>query len=309
VSDERDTDARALGLAAVATTVLLWGLSAVAIKAVSTTGLVTTMYRLAFASPVLLASLATASVRRRLDRDWARACVIGGLLFSLHQMLYFQSLKLTTVTNVTIIGALQPALVLLLSGPLFGETAAPGSLAWSALALVGTGLVVLGSSHGGSSSIAGDAMAFVNLFAFTAYFLASKRFRERIHAWDYVAGMTIVAGVVVTSITLASHPDFGRPRPWEWVTLAWLALLPGTLGHVLTNWAHAHVPAFVSSMILLAVPIVAAAGAHVLLGEVLSPVQLAGGAIVLLSIAAIIRSAPGSEREVLAEATQFTEAP
>lgn len=302
-------DAAALGLAAVSMTVLLWGLSAVAIKAVSTSGLVTATYRLWFAIPFLLLTLLHPAVRRRLDRQWLLASLAGGLLFSIHQALYFVSLKLTSVTNVTIIGALQPALVLLLAGPLFGEAPTARAVLWSTVAFVGTALVVLGSDHSQASSFAGDALAFVNLFAFTGYFLASKRFRERVRAWDYVVGMTTVSGIVVLTLTLATRQDFGEPTPLEWATLAWLAIFPGTLGHVLTNWAHAHVPAFVSSMILLAVPVVGAAAAWTLIDERIGALQIVGGAIVLVAIGVIVRSTRRKETEVIAEGTAFTEAP
>jgi drug/metabolite transporter (DMT)-like permease len=298
-----------LGLAAVATTMLLWGTSAVVIKAVPTSGLTTASYRLWFVIPVMLLTLLAPAVRRRLDRNWLVSSLIGGLLFAIHQALYFVSLKLTSVTNVTIIGALQPALVLLLAGPLFGEAATSASIVWSLVAFAGTTLVVFGSDHGGASSYLGDAMAFANLFAFTSYFLASKQFRLRLAAWDYVVGMTTVSGVAILSLALATSQDLSPPPLAGLAALAWLAVFPGTLGHVLTNWAHAHVSAFVSSMILLAVPVVAAAAAHVWLDEHISPLQLAGGAIVLLSIAVIIRSTQRAKSEVMAEGTAFTEAP
>jgi drug/metabolite transporter (DMT)-like permease len=298
-----------LGLAAVATTMLLWGTSAVVIKAVSTSGLATATYRLWFAIVPMLLTLLLPAVRRRLDRHWALSSLVGGLLFATHQALYFVSLKLTSVTNVTIIGALQPALVLLLAGPLFGEAATTASIVWSAVAFAGTTLVVLGADHSRPSSYVGDAMAFANLFAFTSYFLASKRFRLRLHAWDYVVGMTTVSGVAILSLALLTKQDLASPPPMDLAALVWLAIFPGTLGHVLTNWAHAHVPAFVSSMILLAVPVVGAAAAHLWLNEQINLLQVAGGAIVLLSIAVIIRSTQRAKSEVIAEATVFTEAP
>ena len=298
-----------LGLAAVATTMLLWGTSAVVIKALSTSGLATATYRLWFAIVPMLLTLLVPSVRRRLDRHWLVSSIIGGLLFAAHQALYFVSLKLTSVTNVTIIGALQPALVLLLAGPLFGEAATSASIVWSVVAFAGTALVVFGADHSLASSYVGDAMAFANLFAFTSYFLASKQFRMRLHAWDYVVGMTTVSGVAILSLALATQQDLSSPPPMELAALVWLAIFPGTLGHVLTNWAHAHVPAFVSSMILLAVPIVGALAAHLWLDEQISALQIAGGAIVLLSIAVIIRSTQKAKTEVMTEATVFTEAP
>ncbi len=299
----------ALGMGAVVATALLWGLSAVAIKAVSTGGLVTALYRLWFAIPPMLLTLLLPGVRRRLDRRWLQASLVGGLLFSLHQALYFTSLKLTSVTDVTIIGSLQPALVLLFSGPLFGETAAASSIVWSAIAFSGTALVVIGADHAEPSSFVGDALAFLNLFAFTSYFLASKRFRERTHAWDYVVGMTTVSGVVILAVVFATGQDLGDPTPGDWLTLAWLALMPGTLGHVLTNWAHRYVPAFVSSMVLLAVPAISAGAAWLLIGEKIHALQVAGGAVVLLSIAMIVRSSGRREAEVIAEGEAFTDAP
>jgi len=277
-------------MAAVALTVLMWGMSAVAIKAVSTGGLVTATYRLWIAVPAMWLTMLAPGLRRRLDARWARASLIGGLLFSIHQILYFVSLKMTSVANVTIIGALQPALVLLMAGPMFGEAATRQSILWSAIAFVGTALVVLGGTHDGASSLLGDVLAFINLFAFTAYFLASKRFRADVHAWDYVVGMTTVSGVVIVAVTLATRQEFGSPAPWEWAVLAGIAIFPGTLGHVLTNWAHAHVPAFVSSMILLAVPVIATAAAWMLVDERITGLQLAGGAVVLGAIAKIVQT-------------------
>jgi drug/metabolite transporter (DMT)-like permease len=308
-SDRGPLGPQTLGLAAVATTMLLWGTSAVVIKAVSTSGLATASYRLWFAIPFMLLTLLVPSVRRRLDRHWLVSSLIGGLLFAAHQALYFVSLKLTSVTNVTIIGALQPALVLLLAGPLFGEAATRSSIAWSAVAFAGTTLVVLGADHSQPSSYLGDAMAFANLFAFTSYFLASKRFRMRLAAWDYVVGMTTVSGVAILSLAMLTHQDLSAPPGMELAALLWLAIFPGTLGHVLTNWAHAHVPAFVSSMILLAVPVVGATAAYIWIGEQIAPLQVVGGAIVLLAIAVIIRQTQRTKSEVMAEATVFTEAP
>jgi drug/metabolite transporter (DMT)-like permease len=89
----------------------------------------------------------------------------------------------------------------------------------------------------------------------------------------------------------------------------WIAIFPGTLGHVLTNWAHAHVSAFVASMILLAVPVIAILGAFLLLGESIGGLQVAGGALVLVSVATIVGSARRPAAEVLIESVAFTDAP
>ena len=117
------------------------------------------------------------SMRRRLTRDWLIGSLIGGGLFALHQVLFFTSLKLTTVADVSLIGALQPPLVLAVAGPMFGELATRRAIGWSLVAVSGTVLVVLLAAGTPGWSPLGDAMAVGNLLAFTAYFLASKRIR------------------------------------------------------------------------------------------------------------------------------------
>jgi drug/metabolite transporter (DMT)-like permease len=308
----RRTDRRneMLALLAVAFAVLTWGWSNVAIKTVSVTGLVASFYRLWLAIPVLwLAVVVVPGVRRGLDRDWLRASAVGGVLFGVHQLLFFSSLKLTSVANVSIIGALQPALVLLLAGPLFGERASRKAVGWSALALAGTVVVVVGSHGAPGWSPSGDALAVANLFAFTTYFLFSKRARDRVGTSQYVIGMTTVAGVVILLFCLVSHQDLGSPRGGDWATLFGLAMISGTLGHLLTNWAHPHASAFVISILLLGVPVLASGGAAFYLGETLGATQLAGGALVLVSIAVVVLSSSADVAEDLAESAAETDAP
>lgn len=301
---------QSLALAAVVAVIAMWGCSGVLIKLASTTGLVASFYRLWFAIPLLWLAVAGApSMRRRMNREWLTACLVGGGLFGLHQLLFFNSIKLTSVANVTIIGALQPALVLLVAGRMFRERATLASIAWSVLALGGTILVVIGSAESRGWSPLGDLLAAGNLFAFTAYFLLSKRFRLRIAVPEYVVGMTTVAGVVVLAACLATGQDLLAPGGWDWAIFLFLAILPGTLGHALMNWAHRHTSAFVMSVMLLAVPVIASVGAALFLDESLHPIQIAGGTVVLLAIGVVIRSTTAETGEELAESAAATDAP
>ncbi len=295
---------------AVAGAVVVWGWSNVIIKAVSTTGLVASFYRLWFAIPVLWAlPVVFPSLRWRANRQWRRASLVGGALFGVHQLLFFTSLKLTSVANVAIIGALQPALVLLVAGPMFGERATPRAVVLSLVALVGTVIVVIGSAGSPGWSPFGDALAGANLFAFTAYFLASKRFRAHLGASEYLVGMTTVAGVMILGAAIVTHQQLLSPHGWDWALLLFLALFPGTLGHFLTNWAHPHTSAFLISIMLLAVPVIAVATAAVFLGELPNLAQLVGGAIVLGAVGTIVGTTRAEAGEELAESAAETDAP
>lgn len=307
---DRTPDRHGLALLAVAATVVMWAWGGIAIKQASVTGVVTAFYRLWMAIPFLWTiTLLVRRERPRLDGRWLRASLGGGSLFALHQMLYFTSLKHTSVANVTIIGALQPTLVLLVAGRMFGERASRATLAWSAVAVGGTVLVVLGSRHVPGWSPSGDVLAVLNLFAFTAYFLLSKRVRAVLGTWEYVAGMTTVAGAIMTLVCLLTGQALGAPHGRDWLLFAALAVFPGTLGHVLTVWAHAHVTAFLSSMLLLAVPVVATLMAVAWLAEPLGALQITGGTIAMAAIAVIVGSERPDRAEELAESAAGTDAP
>lgn len=299
-----------LALLAVAVAVLFWGCSNVMIKAVPVPGLVASFYRLWFSLPLLWAiPLVHPPARARLDRRWRRAALIGGCLFALHQVLFFSALKLTTVANVALIGALQPPLVLLVARRWFGEPATRGALGWSLVALLGLILVIAGGVGLPGWNPLGDALAVGNLFAFTAYFLATKRLRDGAGATEYMIGMTSVAAAVMLVVCAASGQPLSAPSGWEWAVLLTLALFPGTLGHFLTAWAYPHASAFAVSIMFLAVPVVASAGAAVFLGETLRPLQIAGGAVVLAAVAAVVLSQPARTSEELAESVVETDAP
>jgi hypothetical protein len=94
--DVTDTQRATLAVVGLAIAVVLWGLNTVAIKLIAPGGLVVAVYRLWFAIPLLWATALAPSVRRRLDGAWLRASIVGGVLFSVHQVLFFTSLKLTT---------------------------------------------------------------------------------------------------------------------------------------------------------------------------------------------------------------------
>ena len=299
-----------LGLVAVCVAVSFWGYSAVAIKAVSASGAVTAFYRLWFAIPILwIFVLSTRDVRGfTRQRSWLLGSLVGGALFATHQLFFFTAVNLTSIANVTIIGALQPVLVMVVAARVFAEPASWAVVGASLMAIAGTTLVVWGSLSKAEAGL-GDLLALGNLFAFTGYFLASKRIREGVGTAEYVVGMTTVAGVVMGVACWFLEEDLLSPSPNDLLVMASLALFPGILGHVLTNWAHAHVSALRISMVLLAAPVVATASAAFFLGEAITALQLMGFLIVLSSIAVVVFSREPDEAESLAESVAGTEAP
>jgi drug/metabolite transporter (DMT)-like permease len=76
-----------------------------------------------------------------------------------------------------------------------------------------------------------------------------------------------------------------RPADWMWLGIF---VIGASGGHLLVAWAHAHVDVSVSSMLMLAQPVISAVAALLVLGEPVTPLVVLGGAVVVGSISAIV---------------------
>jgi drug/metabolite transporter (DMT)-like permease len=284
------------GVVAVLTAITGFSLINVLVKLSAAPALTFTFDRLWLGVAVMVT--VSVALKRRVTWATIRASIPAGVLFGLNVALFVSAIKRTSVADVLIIGALQPALTMLVAGRLFGERLTRHHLAWTAVSMAGVVLVIVGSSGTPVWSLGGDLLAVGSLLAFTVYFLASKRVRRDVPAIEYMTAVTLIAAIVVTPMALLS----GQTLPGlRWTDAAWLALfvLGAQGGHVLLAWAHAQVDVSVSSLMILAEPIIAAVAALIFLGEPLRPLEIAGGAVVIVSVGAILRRATTSVAQTL----------
>lgn len=238
-----------------------WGF--IFVKAVALPTATTGFWRLAIGA-VTLAGVAL--IRRT---PWPRcfAPVLGaGICFGFHQLLYVRASQTTSIAIVTLVGALQPLLVAMVSRRLIGERVPRAMLFWSVISVLSVCLVVYANLNDRSRSLEGDLLSLVNLVVFTAYFLFTKRARELgAPTLTLTASVAAIALVVVLPMWLASEPRVAEAG-WQWLLLIVLALGPGN-GHLLMNWAHRRVSAAFSSLTLSLVPLLASAWAYWLFQE------------------------------------------
>ncbi len=276
---------------AVLAAVVAWGLGNVLIKYIRLSGLSIAFNRLWLGAAVF--TLLLMAQGGRITWRSLRFALPGGVAFGLDVVLFFTAVKHTSVADASIITALQPALVFLVAGRLFGEKVSGSTLVWTGVAIAGTIVAVLGSSVGAGRTLGGDLIAVASLLAWAWYFIASKQCRRRLGALEYQAALTIVAAVVVSPLALATSHDLiiHDPSTFGWVLV--MVVVPGG-GHLLMNWAHEYVPIMFASTATLAIPVVATVGAVLLLNEVVSGIQAVGMIVVLIALALILRRPPAS---------------
>ncbi len=288
------------GMAAAMVAVIVWGFGGVLVKLIAMEGLALAFLRLWLGFLVMLPVIVLA--RRRLSWEVLRRSAPGGLLLGLDVTLFFSALKLTSVANATLIGALQPALVLVVAGPWFGERVGVREVGWTLAAVAGAVVVIAGASGTPAWSPLGDLLAVGALLTFTGYFLVTKRARQTVDTLGYMTGVMLAGALVATPLALASGQDLRPPRAVDWLWLALFVLVPGAGGHILMSWAQRYVDVSVTSLLTVGMPVVAAVAALALLGEPLTVPQVLGGLVVLVAITAILRRPARPGRGLLGSA-------
>lgn len=275
-----------LGLGAASAAVVVWGASSVLIKQVDDlNGLGIACYRIWLGA--VLVSLAFVASGGRITRRLLRLSALGGIAFCVDIVLFFSAVQVTSVANATVIGALQPILVLVVAGRLFGEHPRAAEVVWGLVAIVGVAIVVLGGDGGGTNSRHGDVLALGALVAWTAYFVFSKTARKELTSFEYLTGMAIVAAITIVPIPFLFSGTLGTTDANGWLTIVYITVINGLLGHFLMTWAHGHVTLLTLSLMTLAIPVCSAAAAAIWIDEPLALLQVGGMAVVLAALSVV----------------------
>ncbi len=251
-----------------------WGVTGVIAKSVDMGGMALAAYRTTVGAVVLVTALLVTG--RRFTWADVRTAAPGGVFLGLDLVFFFSAVKLTTVANATVIGALQPTLVILISAPLLKEKVAKGAATWALVGLGGTVLVIFGAAGLPAWSVAGDALAALTLLVWTGYFIASRMARGRMGALEYSTITAIVASLVAWPAAAVFRQDLSWPdwSAWGWIIL--LAVVAGVGGHFLMSVSIPHLPLWASSTMTLSIPVISTVTAAIFLDESVTAVQALG---------------------------------
>lgn len=206
----------------------------------------------------------------------------AGVFFAGDLLLWHWSLLLTSIAAATLEANCAPLLVTVLAWLLWKERPRPAFLFAIALAFGGMLLILAPKLGGGSHALLGDALGLGTACFYAAYFLVVARLRTR-----YGTGIVMLTSTAVFTLILlplALTQRFLPLTPHGWWLLAGCAISAQVLGQSLIAYALAHLPATFSAVGLFTQVVAAAAYAWLLLGEQLLPVQMLGGAVVLVAI-------------------------
>jgi drug/metabolite transporter (DMT)-like permease len=235
------------------------------------------------------------------DRWFMGAAAVANCVLNLAAFVAFER---TSIALTLLVFYLYPAGVALASTLWFGDRLDRSRWIALGVSLVGTALVVVGAGPLGELDALGIGLAFVAALAQVFYVLAAR------HGFAHVPGPQAAAftmggaSILYLGIALATGMIVQLAQPLESLAAFWPVLLAGVIGAGVPTLAFIlgirRLGAPTAAIIATLEPVVGVALAAWLLGERPSPLQIAGGALILAAATLLqLRLGPRAEHEAV----------
>jgi probable blue pigment (indigoidine) exporter len=283
-----------VGIASAAGAAILFGgafpMTVFALRSFTPLGTAALSCTIAF---VILAVLAAVGVVPRPDirglsgANLARlgfVAAVGGLTFMVSVN---AAIALSGPTIAAFVSSLYAVLATFFAIPLLGERIRPMVVVALGVSLVGTALLAGFAPLGGSAL--GIGFGLIAAVSFGLYLVLARRWgpTHGLRGTIMVLALLLGRGPVLLAVELVREPASlvpPNPEPASLLGLAYLVIGPMLVAQVLVLVSVSRVPARRTSASLLLTPICAALAAAILLDDRLTPMELFGGALLLLGI-------------------------
>ena len=222
-----------------------------------------------------------------------RAAALPGMAFGINLIFVFAAVQEVAVAVLAVLVALQPAILLVVAGPILGERATRPQVVWTLIGVGATAGVILGAGDELRANALGVGLALASLGTFMIYFVLTRRARATtdVDPFEWMAAINVwsLVAAVIPSLAIVRGDDFAEFDRADLFWLIVLAYLTGVAGHVLMSWVHGYVEASKSALYLLGMNVVAIGLAWPVHDEPVNSVQFAFGVVVFIAVASVIR--------------------
>lgn len=298
-----DSRRTTIGYALLLSATVLFALNGTVVKSillsgVSATTLSETRAMGAFVILFIIVALTRPQALRIRRDEWKMLLAYGVIGVSMTQFLYFLAIERMPIGIALIIEFTAPIWVVLWVR--FGRKQAVRGTVWVGLLLAVIGLTLVAQVWQGFTLDGfGVAAAFGAAFALALFYVLGEHQRRGDHARDALSltmwgmGGAALFWVVVPPWSLSawgayagiSEPLAGvGPQLPLWLLTTWMVVMGTVIPFALAMKSLAYITAAQASIIGMTEPLIASIIAWIVLAEVLTPVQIAGGAIVLVGV-------------------------
>lgn len=259
--------------------------SAIFVKLADAPSSITAFYRLLFTALMLLPALLFNKNNREallgITKKQGLQILAAGFLLAVHYVLWFESLRYTSVASSTVLVTLQPLFSIVWGYMFFKERYSKTALVGCAIAIGGAMIIGWGDFQVSGIALLGDIMAFAAAGVISGYFLIGQKVRSELPVVPYsVAGFLSSAFflAIYSAMTGASFTGYDQNTWMAFLGIAFLATICGQfLFNVLLKW----LPATFITMSILGESVGTCILAWFILHEVLSLRQIVGIVVIL----------------------------
>jgi drug/metabolite transporter (DMT)-like permease len=249
-------------------------------------------WRLAFALPALaiwaFLERRGATPANHIKIPWVMM-VLAGALFAGDLATWHAGIVRTSAANATFLSNLTPIVVV--SVAWLTTRVVPKGGYWAAVgvALLGSLLLSGGAPGSDKQHLIGDGLSMLTSVWYGFYLLVIAKLREKFGAGTIMLGSSVVAAIVCLVVTIASGEAlFADTKGASWIMVWWPLVVLGLVAQVggqgLLAVGFGKVPAPIASVLILWQPVLVGILGWLILAEALTPVQLIGGALVLVGV-------------------------
>jgi drug/metabolite transporter (DMT)-like permease len=269
--------------------VLFWGanFSLVKLALRDLTPLAFTSLRFLLASGVLWVFLKAGGDRVRINRlHWLAVIGLGIIGTTIYQTLFIYGIDSTLAGNASLMLATTPVFTTLLSLVFRQERSSLVVAAGVGLSVLGIALVVLGGSTGvgfSAATLTGDLAVLVAAAAWSVYTVGSVPLVHRYGVVPVTAATMWVGtlGLVLVSLPALLAQDWAAVRPTSWLAVLYSGVFAIATAYFLWYFCVRQIGSTRTAVYTNFTPVVAIGIAWLTLGEVPTPLQLAGAGGIL----------------------------
>jgi len=270
--------------------VLSISFSAILVRLASVSPVTATLYRAAYAVPVLAAAWAIRHAHDKRSRAERWLALASGLILALDLNVWHESIALIGAALGTVIANVQVVFVALAAWILYGERPTSRTSAIMAVVLLGVALTSGLAQHDayGSSPAAGAGLGVVAGVCYAAFLLVFRAANQSLAPTSGPLLDSTIGTVAGALLCAPFDPRFAFTPTWPahlWLVL--LALVSQVVGWLLIATALPRLPAVETSIMLLVQPVFSIIWGMLIFAERLSALQWTGSALVLGGVAAL----------------------
>lgn len=267
---------------------VMWGMSFVASKHALQSGftpMTLALTRYVMAALCLVPITLLKEKRLKMRREDVLPMVLSGITgITLYYFFEYQGIQRTSTVNASLILAAIPIITMVAEAVIDKKRMKRVQVAGAVISVLGTALIVLGSSDGEKSGIVGDLLILGAAVVWVMYIFTSRKLRGGYSSLTMNSWQAITALVTLVPMAALDSCDLGAIPASGWLAAAALAVVCSALCYWLYGNALYAMSPLASAIYINLIPLTTIIGGVLLLGETLTWQAVVGGTMIIGSI-------------------------